>query len=61
MKIELTSDDDLYFHYMHTYKIYKYFSMNEDTFNESGDTNEWNIKFEEYPVTCLKVFNKLAD
>ena len=49
MRIELTSENDLFFHYTHT--------VDEDSFRQMQDGQKLMIEFPEYPNILIKMIN----
>lgn len=49
MRIELTSENDLFFHYVH--------SINEEGFKEMRNEQKLMIEFPEYPTILIKMLN----
>lgn len=49
MKIELTSENDLFFHYTHI--------VDEDSFRQMQESQKLMIEFNEYPNILIKMVN----
>lgn len=57
MKIELTSDSDLFFHFNHQYQ-YILTSVNEESFQQIKESQSITVQFIDYPAICVKSFDK---